>query len=267
MAIMLYSNGVLEEFKTNNIVFNDDEIISVFNSFKKLRSRRLLDVVNTWCIWGENDINDVDESYYNSLGSSIVEEEIYSPLFFIHDTEIDPEWLLTDEIIYKPYNDFREDIQTFMNDVAEDLKLLNTDEEDNKNLVKFNMMGTTSDRRILHEFNPYEQTEEFYKIQNYSGFANQAFTYLEKYFEEQQMLVIYANVNVVIAVKFENALKVLQDFQNFFEIREKYEKCSVIKDLIKKWEKYEHKVLEEQIKNTNKKTDKSEENNSEDIND
>jgi hypothetical protein len=50
MAVVLYANGIIEEFKSSGIFFSEEELIASFSSWDKVRSLRLIEVPNIWCI-------------------------------------------------------------------------------------------------------------------------------------------------------------------------------------------------------------------------
>ena len=255
MAILLYASGILEEHLNTDKgkPFNQKQLTSLFKDFDTIRSRRLIDVSNTWCLWGENSFEKGNE-VINDLGSTIVEEEIHSPLFFIHDSELDSSWHVTDETIYETYPDFVKHLRVFIDDMAEEVREnMPPPQNPSQQLLVLKPISYSTDKRVIHEYDPAAQTEEFYKIENYSGFANQAYNYLEKYFEEQEMLVIYANQQVIIATRFENGTKVLKELLSFFEVRERYEECEVVKGFLERWKKYAKKEMARLKKQKNDK--------------
>ena len=104
MAILLYANGLTEETLPEKYTFKDKELIGLFPDFDSLRSYRLYEVPNTWCVWGENDPPDKRSDEFHNAASMMTDIPIFSPILFIHDTEINPEWRLTDEMIVMGYN-------------------------------------------------------------------------------------------------------------------------------------------------------------------
>jgi hypothetical protein len=43
MAVILYNNGIVEEIKPNNFTFTEKEILKLFENYKNVRSRRLIE--------------------------------------------------------------------------------------------------------------------------------------------------------------------------------------------------------------------------------
>ena len=107
MAILLYANGLTEEPKPIKYTFTDKELLDLYQDFDGIRSFRLYEVPNTWCIWGENIPREKRADEFHNVGTLMVDIPIFSPILFIHDTEINPAWRLTDEMIVMGYNDFR----------------------------------------------------------------------------------------------------------------------------------------------------------------
>jgi hypothetical protein len=105
MAIIQYSNGIIEDVKADDLVFTDDEILRLLDGFTSMRTYRLVEVPNTWCVWGENEED--EESEFNNIGTGIVDEPVFSPLLIIHDTELDPSWNLNDSVILHSYKEFK----------------------------------------------------------------------------------------------------------------------------------------------------------------
>ena len=100
MAVLLYANGLTEEHKPKELTFTDEELLTIFPDFEKTRTFRLYEIPNCWCIWGENDPVGKREDEFNKIGTDILEQICYSPVLFLHDSEINPEWKLTDAMIF-----------------------------------------------------------------------------------------------------------------------------------------------------------------------
>mgnify|MGYP002681925114 CR=1 FL=1 len=116
MAIILYSNGLTEEILPQGLTFSDEDILGFFKTFNNIQTKRLDEVPNTWCVWGE--LKNPAEDDYNKLASEVIQEHCYSQIFFLHDTEVDPSWNLTDAVIYDNYLIFKKKILKFLDEIA-----------------------------------------------------------------------------------------------------------------------------------------------------
>ena len=119
MAIMQYNSGVVEDVKPRNMMFDDHELLEFFADYAKIRTKRLVEVANSWCVWGEKEHRDPNE--FNNLGTRIVGEKIYSPLLIVHDSEMDPDKNLTDKVILRPYKDFKNDLLEYLDMIASEI--------------------------------------------------------------------------------------------------------------------------------------------------
>ncbi len=249
MSILLYPSGVTETYRSSDLTFTDSEILKIFDEYDYVRTIRLYEVPNTWCVWGENQ--ESDPAVFNKLGTDIVQENVYSEILFIHDTELDPVWMLTDVPILKNYEFFREDLLGFFDDVAENViqeshERANNNEE---NLVFLNTLGPTEDKRVMFEFDPLSQSEEFYKVQFFEEFAKKVYTFLKKYYADGETFVLYADKKTVIIVKDDNVKFIMDKINKDFERRERYERCSDIKEIMNSWDKFKS----EEKKNSSEK--------------
>lgn len=252
MAIIQHNTGFIDQIKPKSAIFDDLELSNIFLNFDRIRSRRLLEIPNSWCIWGENE-NAEKEIDYNALGSKVVEENIFSNLLIIHDSELNPEWNLTDKTIINTYNDFREIAYDFIDAVAmeviKDKMEADIDNFDDKNnpegLVppRLDMLGNTDDKKILMEFKPSSQVEKFWNFSNFSKFAQKSFEYLSGFFDQnlrlkQNSFVIYADKKGIIVIKDSHVDEFMKKMLDNFESREKYHGCSHIIAIVKKWKDY-----------------------------
>lgn len=248
MAIMQYNSGVVEDVKPTNLVFTDGEFLQYFEGHKKLRSRRLLEINNTWCLWGEDEIRDLNN--FNQLGTRIVGEKIYTPLLVVHDSEINPELYITDKIINRNYKEFREEILAYFDIIAvEIIGEFNKHQSPEEGFAgtqvapQLNIIGPTEDKRALMEFNPNQQNDDFYKFENFSIFAAKSFGYLHQFFNNNTSVLsnsfaVYADNKTIIIVMDENVDTIMEKMLNNFETREKYHGCAHIIAITKKWRDY-----------------------------
>ncbi len=258
MAIILYNNGIIEEVKPKKHTFTDKEILGLFDENYKLRSKRIVEIPNTWCLWAEG-VQDQEE--YSKIASDIIGADIYSELVFIHDSEIDPNWTLTDEIIYKDYDSFNSDIILYLDNIAqktldenkEMMQVKNEAGENKDNLVFLETIGPTEDKKVLFILNPEQQTKEFFKTENFEQFANKVKDYLLNEYEIQDSLYIYENKKVCIKIKDRHVDLIVRKLINFFQDKEEYEVCKELKDLYDNWKEYKK---EKRIQDKKDKKDK-----------
>lgn len=256
--LVLYSNGIIEEGNPKDVVYTDEELTGFFGKdFKFLVSHRLPDIPNTWCLWGE--MEDPPENEYNRIGSEIVDAEVLSHICFIHDSEINPDWNMSDTVLYKDYKTFIVDIGVFIDDVIADIMrepVIEDGEEvvadpENPNMIFLTSNGYTSDKRVLFDFDPNEQAEGFYNEKSYAPFAEKIYEYLNTNFYENPVeinhpLVIFADTKTIISVKKDHTQKFFGNILDFFTKKEKYEICGNLTSIQKAWIEYD--VNNESIK-------------------
>jgi len=241
MALVLYSNGIIEELVSSEDTFTDNELISVFENYKSLKSIRLGDIKNTWCLWGE--IDNPPDIEFNKLATTIVEKDVNSHLVFLHDSEINESWNLTDDSI-QSYVEFKEEIGHFINMMFDEISETVEDDlqqSESTSMIFLTAMGHTQDKRVLFAFNPNEQRENFYLDNSFEIFASKIYEYLTNNFykeptEKNKPFVIFADAKTIVIV--EN--KWLNDFVDrlikIFTIREQYENCTFITKIKKDWD-------------------------------
>lgn len=261
MAILLYPNGLTEEFKPKEHTFTDKELLSIFPDFDKIRTFRLSEIPNTWCLWGEHNLIDKLEDEFSKLGSDILKQLCYSPLLFIHDTEINLAWRLTDIMILFGYDDFKKEMLKFFDDIAVDI--WNERERIRKelghapNLMILEQTGVSKDKRIIFKFDIEKQVHEFFEEKNLMDFAMKIHNFLKSSYKDGDIFAIYADKNVII-IMIENQVKLfIQKIIDFFESKENYEACSLLRNTYEKWVKYKEKnpkFIESDNKNEDKKT-------------
>jgi hypothetical protein len=237
MAVILYGSGVLEEYKSSGLVFTDEEILHVFKEEEIIKTKRLYQIPNTWCVWGENI--PISDDTYNRLGSEVIESYVYSHILFLHDSELNPEWKLTDDMIQNDYNKFRIDLHNFIDSVA--LEIVNIDKQANnnvnspENIIVLNTIGPTNDKRMIFEFNPKKQTDIFYSDNVFKPFADRVYAYLDKNFKTEKPFTIFENQNMVIVIGEENADYFIDQLIDTFIKSESYEICKNLRDIKKTW--------------------------------
>ena len=237
--VFLYSNGIIEQAKPKKLTYSEEELLKFFEEFEKVRSFRFVQVPGTWCLWGEN-LLEKDEDY-SKLGSVIMGKDIFSSLCFIHDTEIDPAWKISDDPILNSYEEFVSSISEVINDTASYVIQKNS-EFHQKNgtengMILLNTIGPTNDNRVLFEYDPEIQKEEFYKKENFELFANKVYSYISEFYKTNSPFIIYADTKIIISIDNKNIALVLDKLNESFEIREEYEICAEIKNIKNYWEK------------------------------
>jgi len=230
MSIILYPSGVTENYTASGLVFTDDEILHIFDDFDSMRSARMTEVPNTWCVWGENKDN--DETNYNRLASDIFKEDIFSHVMFIHDTEIDPSWMLTDDIILKGYDEFRDSLLGFMDKMAEAVL---KEQKTSDSMLFLTTIGPTEDKRVLFEFDPHKQPTDFYNDSNFGNFAVKMKEYFNTY-KSTKMFFIYHDKKSVVYCADANVEFLVQKLIEYFTRHEDYEYCTVLRDRFNKWQ-------------------------------
>jgi|GEM_PF-2041914 len=237
MGQLLYINGVIEEFVPKNKCFNEEELISLFKDFKKLRSKRLYEVPNCWCLWGEKPKpNELD---FNRLASDIVEENVFSPIFFFHDSELNPEWNISDNILYNSYDQFKKDLYLFIDNVAESILKERDEREQNgetkKDLLVLKSLGVTKDKRLLFNFIPKDQDENFYSDESFKAFASRIFEYLTNNFIPMKPFVLFADNKMVISLLDEDVDQVIDKIIEPYAKNEDYESCNKLAYIKHAW--------------------------------
>jgi hypothetical protein len=257
--IILYSNGLTEEISPEGSTFTDNELIELFKEFDRTRTLRLDDIPNTWCIWGENDKPIIDD--YNKFGSDILEIHCYSHILFLHDTEVDPSWNLTDQIIYHSYNEFKKDLLKFFDEIAiETMEEMDKIREENGNpeIISLEQAGVSLDKRIIFKFNPDKQPVDFFKKENFSSFAKKSYEFLKKNYKNGDVFAIFADRKMIIVLDDDKVKEFIDQLSKVFEKKEEYIICSDIAKIYKKWETYKAKKIKKPTKTTKKKEDNNE---------
>ena len=242
MAIRLFENGVTEEYEPKNHVFTDNELIEPFKKYDSLRTVRLKEIPNVWCLFGEYKKPDEDD--YNHLGSDIVEYHCYSPVIFIHDTEINPDWGVT-ETIYFDYARFKNEILDFLDEIAQiTLDEINKEQEENgkPNLMTLEHVGVSEDKRIIFNLSPDKQPIEFYKAPNFTEFANKCYNFLTTSYKIGPIFAIFADKRMIIVIEDADVEKFINKLSNNYQEREEYLKCAEINKIYTKWVEVKNNV-------------------------
>lgn len=244
MSITLYANGITEESAPANLAYTDDELIKLYEGFEIIRSYRLSEIPNSWCLWGERIPPDKMSDEYNQFASEIVDADIYSPITIIHDSEINPSWGLTDPVIHYNYPDFRDITYRFFEEIAKIMmeeNVQNNKGEDgqvkNSHLIVIEQVGV-HDKKVIYRFDLNKQTEEFLIPSNFESFANKIYDFLVESYDDGDIFVIYADKNIIVQVDDHQVKSVVKKIISVLQGREEYEKCSILKGILNRWLKY-----------------------------
>jgi len=244
--IILYSNGIIEEILPKDKVFTNEELSDSFKEFKSLSSIRLIDIPNTWCLWGVMETPPDNE--YNRVGSEIVEHDISSHLLIIHDSEINPSWDISDHILYKPYNEFAIDVNQFIVEIVKDIVDSNIEElKQNPDkiigMLFLTAIGQTNDKRVLFEYDPFKQNDDFYANSSFDMFQSKTFAYLKENFwndliREIRPLTVFSDNKTIIIINDNNIKKYFSELLNYYSKKEQYENCEEINKIKIAWISY-----------------------------
>lgn len=242
MALIIYSNAIIEELSPNNLVFTEDEIINIFGeNYHTLHSKRITEIPNCWAAWGTMDNPANNE--YNLIGSEIIDFDIDSPLLIIHDSEINPEWRITDDIILKNYDDFHQDITKHINKVAADVlkkeqdQIENGEKEDSRITLK--QLGITLDKKLLFSFDLDSQAKDFFTNTSFFNFSKNILNYLTKNYDNDRInkkpFTIFDDNKTVVVVEEDKVEATLDKIIKTFEEFEHYENCQLLHAIKEKW--------------------------------
>ena len=243
--IILYRNGLTEELKPAHFTFTDTELLNLLIEFPLVRTHRLSEIPNTWVMWGEHVPVEKEEDEYNELGSAVLSEDIYSPIFVIHDTEINHDWNLTDNIIQFNYDFFKKEVFNFFDTAA---YLIMTDKEEQRkesgqqnNMLILEQDGVTEMKQIIYNFDLTKQTESFFQYNNFHEFSIKVHEFLKKFYANGHTFLIYADKNVLIKVEDKQVKPLIDKIIDTFQAKEQYELCSDVKIIYDKWFKFKNK--------------------------
>jgi hypothetical protein len=244
VSMILYSNGILESYRPKEFTFTEDELVHLFTEFKEIKTHRLSNVLNTWCIYGSiSPIPDPIE--LNRIASDIIKKPVYSHLLFIHDSELNPKWSVTDSILYKSYDEFTLEITKLIdftaNNILQEYQSRDGFENAPNYLPQLISLGTTVDKKILFGFNPNDQTKEFYEHDEFYIFLQKVYDYLTKHKQQKIPFTIYADKKAIIIIDPQYVISFLNRMLEKFKSREEYEICTNITKMIQQWPSKEQK--------------------------
>lgn len=237
--IVLFTNGLIEQIKPEKLIFSEQELVNQFKEYEVIKTYRLTEVVNTWCVYGSNVIPDLTN--HNKIASELIKDDIFSNTLFIHDSEINPNWKMTDDIIYKSYSEFEYDIKKLINALADKIiKEMNESDEMSGHSIIFpylEMIGPTIDKRILFSFNPVDQPKEFFENEEFYMFSQKVYDYISSNKQVKEPFTIYEDKKAIIIVETRNVKTFLDSLIDKFKGKEEYEICTNITNLFKDWNK------------------------------
>ena len=246
MGILIYRNSLTEELKPQQFTFTDTELLNLFVEFPFVRTHRLSEVPNTWVLWGEHDKLEKEDDEYNEIGSALVQEIVFSPIFFIHDTEINPEWNLTDDIIQTNYDNFKRELFKFIDETAY-LIMLEKEEiqkqsgQENNNIIVLEQTEVTDQKQIVYKLDLNKQPSEFFKREIFLEFSMKAHDFLTKYYANGHTFLIFADKNILIKIDDNQVKPLIDKIIKTFQDEEQYELCLDIKTIYDKWSKFKSK--------------------------
>jgi hypothetical protein len=241
MGLVIYSNGIVEEMLPINDTFSDDELTQSFTNYPEIKTHRLPEIPNCWCIWGH--IEEPPAQEFSKLASEIVDADVFSHILFVHDSEMNPTWQLTDEILYRPYKEFMNQMGTYIKEMMQHIETENRQEieaaEGNTNMIFLTTLGHTQDKRVLFAFNPNVQNDEFYNGA-WDNFAIKIYEYLAENFdkepvEENKPFVIFSDTKTIVIIEDLHVDEVIEKLIVKYQAAEKYEVCSKISEIRENW--------------------------------
>jgi len=242
MAVLLYPNGLTEHYQPKVHTFTDEEFLGIFPDYNKIRTFRLYEVPNTWCVWGEYTPVDKIPEDFNKVGTDILDQGCYSPVLFVHDTEVDPSWNLTDTMIISGYEDFKVEMLKFFDEIAADIQIerqkIREQAGDSYSQMKLKQIGVSEDKRIIFEFDLDEQIPEFFMEDNLLDFAKKVHNFLKFSYKDGDIFAIYADKNIIITMQEKPVKSFIDKLIAFFMSREQYEACSVLRNTFDRWKKW-----------------------------
>jgi len=254
MALILYSNGLTEIYKPKNSIFSEEELVSLFSEFSEIKTVRLNSILNAWCIYGYSKNEDLID--FNRIASDIIKESIYSHVLYVHDSELNTKWNVTDFVISKNYNEFLDEIKKYIDIIAKTILQEYEENEQTADIIpQLITMGSTIDKRILFLFDPEEQSKEFYENEEFYRFSQRVYEYISNNKQEKEPFTIYSDKKAMIIVNTSNVKTFLNTILEKFKSKEEYEICTDISKIIDKWTPKKEKIKRKYVrknKNENK---------------
>jgi hypothetical protein len=239
MAILLYQSGILEEYRPKKHVFTEEEILHLFSEYAEIKTVRIPTILNTWGVYGS--VHSKDLTDLNRIASEITERAIYTHILFIHDSELNLEWNVTDNILYKSYSEFVSNIKNKINEISllimKELEESAAYQEKMDYLPQLVNVGQTSDNRLLFSFNPDDQTKEFYNDNEFYMFSQKVYDYLINNIQKKEPFTIYADKRAVIIIEKTKVKTFLTKILEKFKTKEEYEICENITKIMNQWTK------------------------------
>lgn len=236
MGVVVYNNGITENYKPSKLIFTEQELVTLFTEYDHIKTVRIPYLINTWCIFGEGNSDPTD---FNRIVSDIVQESIFSHALFIHDSEVNPDWNSTDNILYKGYEDFIIMMKKVIDDVA--MNILNEFNNAEEYAGKVNYLpllvtiGATNDKRILFGYNPDDQTKEFYNHEEFYKFSQRVYNYITENKQDKEPFTIYADKKAIIIIDTPKIQAFLDTLLEKFKNKEDYEICTHITKIMHDW--------------------------------
>ena len=168
---------------------------------------------------------------------------------FIHDTELDPSWMLTDSVILKGYEDFRVELLQFFDDIAENVikesERVREQQGIPQNLVFLTTIGPTEDKRVMFEFDPHAQSNEFWEEQYFGEFSNKVLEFIKQFYKHADVFILFTDKKSVIVVADENVPFIINKIIEHFKKNERYEDCDTLSKVLRRWKRYKAKRKKE----------------------
>ena len=174
------------------------------------------------------------QMFYN-----LPKHSVYSVGLFIHDSEIDPTWNATDDILYKSYNEFNEHLQQILEIAAGNVIQDLNGKIDYDNRVKLlpvlTTLGSTADKRVLFMYNPDDQYPEFYADDDFSLFAKKVYKHLTESPQKTEPFTIFSDKKALIIVGSDKVAAFFDTLIKQFTKQEDYEICTNISKMLDEW--------------------------------
>ena len=115
--------------------------------------------------------------------------------------------------------------------------------DNTKNIMFMTTLGSTKDKRILFDFNPKKQSEEFFNKSNFSMFSEKILNYMEKFFDENltrvnNSFILFADKKIIITIIDKEVSYLLDLVIKEYEEEEMFERCAQTRDVKEKWMTY-----------------------------